>query len=207
MSPPLAQRRWWRALTVEPGFLRRQILRLLMLTGLSTAVTCVGAALLYGYVARHLSVGDLPVYFAPEDMAAVDTGMMELRQALLWSLLGLVALNLLITFIVGALITARLGGPLHNFKRIMARLAAGDLTVDARLRQGDEFQDLSQNIGDAVTRLQIVVLSVRAHADALSRLPRADQDEELRQAIDGLQDAVSYFTTVDIPAPPAADRR
>jgi signal transduction histidine kinase len=51
------------------------------------------------------------------------------------------------------LFTNRIVGPLHRFRKHLARMAAGNEVADLNFRQGDRLRDLSQNINILRSRL------------------------------------------------------
>jgi methyl-accepting chemotaxis protein len=101
----------------------------------------------------------------------------------------------------------RLAGPALRLCRSLRRLGDGDLAVQARLREGDELQELSAAITDASAGLREKVLEAQSAARALRRLvfataETATYSEEVAAAVQRLEAALHQFRTM--PEPPNA---
>lgn len=70
--------------------------------------------------------------------AEVESGRRRIRV-----LLGSAGVALLVLLLVmGIVITHRIVGPVHKMKRLLRRVSTGRLSIDERLRKGDELEDL-----------------------------------------------------------------
>ena len=60
---------------------------------------------------------------------------------MLESLVGGLALMVVLIGLLGIYFTHKVAGPVYKMKRLLKQVGKGDLHVDARLRKGDELQD------------------------------------------------------------------
>lgn len=128
-----------------------------------------------------------------------------MAQASPW-LSGICVALVLVCLVCGQLVHShRIAGPLLRLRRSIKRLGDGDLSVVARLREGDELQDLSDAVTDAsaalrakVSDAQLAVASLRrlAHS-ALAQAPENGQEsrDELLEAIGRVEAALGKFRT------------
>lgn len=92
--------------------------------------------------------------------------------------LGIAAVELVIvggTWWVSMVTTYRIAGPVYVFTREIARLAEGDLTAHATLRDGDMFQDEARQINESMVTLRKRIQSIKSLA---RQLEDAGADEE-----------------------------
>jgi len=89
---------------------------------------------------------------------------------LLFSGLGYTLLLLVPTMgVVGVLITHRIAGPAYRFERYLEALARGEYTGPCRIREGDEFQAVCDQLNAAVDALRA---QAGAHSSAAEPAPR-----------------------------------
>ena len=188
----------WNSFNVEPGFKQRQIMRLLFLTGLNVLVSTGAFIAFHDYeLANHSGVYGQP---APS----------VVRIAIVWAAL-MAGLGGLFALMTGLLMTHRMAGPIHNFKRELRAIAEGRTPQPIRVRKGDEFADVAAALNGALDvlsarggetsnegALALDLESVRAaHVEILaglesfdfSALPEADREraEVWREQLRDLQ--------------------
>lgn len=195
-------RKWWKRYLTKRGFQSRQLLRLAGLTMISVFLSTIGLWMFYNGLIDRLSAGDLPFFFTPDQMQAMSDQIPGVRETALKWIIIMSGLNMVIVIFVGAFITNKLGGPLYQFNLTMKKIAEGDLNIDIRLRKGDEFKDLAENINNATARLQIMIMSIQENVEVIERLRLQPANQQiLQQSLAGIREALSYFQTVEITNP------
>ena len=190
----------WRNYLVERGFQTRQIMRLLGLSFITLIVSTIALLLFYNQIIDSLMKSDLPFYLMPEESEELASQLPGLRNTLFTWMTIMSGINLFLVVIIGVFITKKLGGPLYRFKQIMKQIANGDLTVEVELRKGDEFQDLAEDISEAVARVQLMILAIKENVDSLKALHAIDtKNNAAEQCVIGIEDALAYFRTIEIP--------
>ncbi len=135
----------WNSFNVEPGFKQRQIMRLLFLTGLNVLVSTGAFIAFHNYEITSHGSG---LYAQPAPSVV--------RIAIVWAAL-MAGLGGLFALMTGLLMTHRMAGPIHCFKRELRAIAEGRAPQPIRVRRGDEFADVATALNDALG-----VLSARA---------------------------------------------
>jgi hypothetical protein len=79
---------------------------------------------------------------AQQSAIANDQSMLIHRQeVVIWSLVGGLALMVVLIGLLGIYFTHKVAGPVYKMKRLLKQVGQGSLRVEARLRKGDELQD------------------------------------------------------------------
>ncbi|MBI5847922.1 MAG: methyl-accepting chemotaxis protein [Nitrospirae bacterium] len=74
---------------------------------------------------------------------------------------------MLLSFILGVLITRSISGPLKVAKDAAERVAAGDLTVNVTVDRKDEIGELNKTIGAMIVNLQNIVSRIKEAANSI----------------------------------------
>ena len=141
---PVQRRSLWNLFNIEQGFQQRQIVRLLVLTGLNVAISTGAFVVFHGYELSGRANPSLPLYETP------TPGL--LRIAIVWAAL-MAGLGGLFALLTGLLMTHRMAGPIHKFKAELQRIEAGQAPRPIRLRRGDEFVDVAEALNGALEAL------------------------------------------------------
>lgn len=70
--------------------------------------------------------------------------------------------------VLSIFITHKLAGPVLVFERMTRNIAAGDLTVRAKVRNGDDLHDLERNLNQMADNLESLLLKMEAQHKKLS---------------------------------------
>jgi methyl-accepting chemotaxis protein len=126
--------------------------------------------------------------FADQQKAIADNQaeLLHRQDVVIWSLVGGLALMVVLIGMFGIYFTHKVAGPIYKMKRLLRTVGRGSLRVEARLRKGDELQDFF----DAFTQM------VSGLRDMEKR-----QLEDLEKGIDALgrgskEDASAAFVRV-----------
>jgi methyl-accepting chemotaxis protein len=77
-----------------------------------------------------------------DKMIAAQQALLIRRQGwMIESLVGGLALMVLLIGLLGIYFTHKVAGPIYKMKRLLKQVGEGNLNVDSRLRRGDELQD------------------------------------------------------------------
>jgi nitrogen fixation/metabolism regulation signal transduction histidine kinase len=100
-------------------------------------------------------------------------------------LLGAGLVLLVILTLMGIVITHRIVGPVYKMKRLLRRVSTGRLVVDARLRRGDELEDLFETFLQMTYSLRAMQNARIATLDATLR--HAEENEASPEVLAGLK--------------------
>lgn len=84
----------------------------------------------------------------------------------------------------------RIAGPIYNLERGMAALAVGDLSVAIRLRKGDSFQEVGDQMNATIGKLREKITDVQHLAMQLQEGSSVDAG-----LVNQLVDELAYFQT------------
>jgi nitrogen fixation/metabolism regulation signal transduction histidine kinase len=92
---------------------------------------------------------------AQQKAIADQQGSLLHRQTvLICSLVGGLALMVVLIGLLGIYFTHKVAGPIYKMKGLLAKVGKGSLRVDARLRKGDELQDFFDSFTSMVANLR-----------------------------------------------------
>ncbi|HOQ99749.1 MAG TPA: HAMP domain-containing sensor histidine kinase [Anaerolineae bacterium] len=132
-------------------------------------------------------------YVRISEMASYRSQILaSVRQAFLWA--SLVAVVLAVG--AGLFMSRRLSAPLSVLAWATGRMAAGDLTVRAPVRQRDEIGALASRFNEMAARLQQSFQALAADRDQLRRFV-ADVSHELRTPITALSTFIELLQATD----------
>jgi len=83
----------------------------------------------------------------------------------IWPGIGLV---IILFGVLSIFITHKLAGPVFVFERMTRNIAAGDLTVRAKLRRGDDLRDLEKNFNQMADNLESLLIKLEEEHKKLS---------------------------------------
>jgi methyl-accepting chemotaxis protein len=102
------------------------------------------------------------------------------QQRMIGSLVGGLALMVVLIGMLGIYITHKVAGPVYKMTRLLKQVGDGNLHVDARLRKGDELRDFFEAFTRMVRGLREIEKRQLGEVDAaLAALDRGAKDEAL----------------------------
>lgn len=102
------------------------------------------------------------------------------QQRMIGSLVGGLALMVVLIGMLGIYITHKVAGPVYKMTRLLKQVGDGNLHVDARLRKGDELRDFFETFTRMVRGLREIEKRQLGEVDAaLAALDRGAKDEAL----------------------------
>lgn len=183
------------SLVRDKTFQMRQLRRVLLLTAFFIVQSTLLLGLFHHQLLGALVSGNAPLMFASEDIASMAQAVPSVRDAMLEWMLVMLAINALVTAIIGTWIVRKLGNPILAIHRALNDL--GDGKLDTRLRAGDsrEFAELTEALNRAVATVQAHVHEAKAATDILDR--RDDQPEPdaeaMREALRACRAELDWF--------------
>jgi nitrogen fixation/metabolism regulation signal transduction histidine kinase len=92
---------------------------------------------------------------AQQQAIAAQQGVLIQRQTvIIYSLVGGLALMVVLIGLLGIYFTHKVAGPIYKMKGLLAKVGKGSLKVEARLRKGDELQDFFDSFTSMVSNLR-----------------------------------------------------
>jgi hypothetical protein len=100
------------------------------------------------------------------------------QTVLIASLVGGLALMVVLIGLLGIYFTHKVAGPIYKMKRLLAQVGKGSLRVDARLRKGDELQDFFDAFTSMVSNLRSFEKSQLDDVEkAIAAVERGEKDD------------------------------
>jgi nitrogen fixation/metabolism regulation signal transduction histidine kinase len=116
---------------------------------------------------------------AQQKTIADQQAMLLHRQTvLIYSLVGGLALMVILIGLLGIYFTHKVAGPVFKMKRLLGQVGKGNLRVEARLRKGDELQDFFDAFAQMVANLRKFEQRQLDDVEkAMAAVDRGDKDE------------------------------
>lgn len=101
-------------------------------------------------------------------------------------LVGLAEIALLaIVVVVSIRQSHRIAGPVYGIARDVRRMGEGDLTVQVRLRDHDEFREEADAINEAMHSIRVRVRSIKEHVASLSAATEPSERDRFAEMLSG----------------------
>lgn len=176
-------------------FQMRQLRRVLALTAFFILQSTLLLGVFHHNLLGNLVAGNAPLLFASEDIASLGSSVPSVSGLMGRWLVVMLAMNAVVTGIIGVWIVRKLGNPMLAIRRALNEIGDGNLEV--RLREGDssEFAELATALNRALESVQTHVVEARratAIIDALDEQPLPDAGE-MRAALVKCRDNLAWF--------------
>lgn len=145
----------------------------------------------------------LAAIFAPHIMALfLDIPMQqkaEAAEALLllnkniWPGIGMI---ILLFGVLSIFITHKFAGPIYVFERMAKNITGGNLTLRIKLRDGDDLEDLANNLNEMTDNMESLLISLDEEYKKLSSYI-AELERELREKDISEQSTVELVHKID----------
>lgn len=158
----------------------------------------------------YLSRGTLTTGFIGSDFRIARTSEFFLPTLLISNLI-IIGITAIIGIAVLIYMSHRIAGPLYRFEKILTDVGRGDLTQRFKLRDKDQFSELSESITELTTTMDNRISDIKLRAHELngllkgiqtatpSRPPDSKELEsllrEVSENIQALEEVVNYFKT------------
>jgi methyl-accepting chemotaxis protein len=109
---------------------------------------------------------------------------------MLESLVGGLAVMVLLIGVLGIYFTHKVAGPVHKMKRLLKQVGEGDLNVTTRLRRGDELRDFFEAFTQMVEALRNFEASQLSDVEAAIAALDRGAHEDARAAIGRVRDSM-----------------
>jgi hypothetical protein len=111
-------------------------------------------------------------------IAAQQANLIHRQDVLIESLVGGLALMVVMIGLLGIYFTHKVAGPIYKMKRLLAQVGHGNLHVEARLRKGDELQDFFDAFTQMVAGLRGIEKGQLAEiVKAIDAMEKGTKDE------------------------------
>ncbi|MGO9839505.1 MAG: hypothetical protein ACLP1X_35440 [Polyangiaceae bacterium] len=111
-------------------------------------------------------------------IADQQASLIHRQQRMIGSLVGGLALMVVLIGMLGIYITHKVAGPVYKMTRLLKQVGDGNLHVDARLRKGDELRDFFETFTRMVGGLREIEKRQLAEIEgALAALERGSKDD------------------------------
>ncbi len=128
-------------------------------------------------------------------MADQQALLISRQQRMIESLVGGLAMMVVLIGLLGIYFTHKVAGPVFKMKKLLKRVGEGHLQVDARLRKGDELVDFFDAFTQMVSGLRAMenhqLADVEAAQAALDRGSKDEASAALGRVRDAMKDALT----------------
>jgi nitrate/nitrite-specific signal transduction histidine kinase len=127
-------------------------------------------------------------------IADQQASLIHRQQRMIGSLVGGLALMVVLIGMLGIYITHKVAGPVYKMTRLLKQVGDGNLHVDARLRKGDELRDFFETFTRMVGGLREIekrqLTEIEGALAALERGSKDDAAAALARVRDAMKTAV-----------------
>jgi methyl-accepting chemotaxis protein len=123
-------------------------------------------------------------------LADQQTRLIRRQQVMIDSLVGGLALMVVLIGMLGIYFTHKVAGPVFKMKRLLKQVGDGHLHVDARLRRGDELVDFFETFTQMVQGLRQMEMAQLADVEATFKALEGGTKEEVVEALSRVRNAM-----------------
>ncbi|MBX2835215.1 MAG: methyl-accepting chemotaxis protein [Gammaproteobacteria bacterium] len=176
------------------SFQAREIRRVIKLSLIYLAITTALLGIFYHMMLDRVIKGAAPLLFVSEDTQLINETLPSLSSVLGNWLLVMMAINVVLTIVLGIYITRKLGAPLMAIKRALREMGAGNLDVKLRESDKKEFGELAMELTQALRSVREQIAAAKSEIEAADRASHGDSNlEEFDQALRNCKLALDYF--------------
>ena len=190
----------------DRSFQAAEIRRVIALSALYLGITTALIGLFYARLLDALLDGAAPLLFVSEDARLAAEAVPALGEVLGRWMLVMLAVNVVVTALLGLFITRRLGRPILALKRTLREIGAGNLDVRLRASDSRDFGEIASELTAAMRSVREQVAAAKSGIEQVTA-SSADTDAEHRErALAECRSALDWFQ-VDGEPPLADDAR
>src|SRR5580704_16129442 len=123
-------------------------------------------------------------------LADQQASLIRQQRYMIVSLVGGLALMVILIGLLGIYFTHKVAGPVFKMKRLLKQVGDGHLHVDARLRRGDELIDFFQTFTQMVQGLRQMEMNQLEDVEAAVKALEGGSKEEASAALNRVRDAM-----------------
>lgn len=182
------------ALLKDKTFQAREVKRVIALSILYLFISTALLAVFYQQMLGDLVAGDSPMLFVSEDVNLINEQIPALSSVLGKWMLIMLAINVVVTSVIGVYILRKLGHPILAIKRALREIGEGKL--DTKLRESDsrEFAEINDAFNAALEQIQLKISEAKDELKQLQNQPE-NSKEELEISIRNCAVILDYFET------------
>jgi methyl-accepting chemotaxis protein len=186
----------------DKTFQMRQLRRVLLLAGFFILQSTLLLGVFHYQLLGSLVSGNAPLLFASEDIARLADAVPSVGDIMSRWLFVMLALNAVVTAVIGTWIVRKLGNPILAMRRALNDI--GDGKLNTRLRAGDsnEFAEIAEALNRAVATVQQRVADAQAATailDSQEDQPSPDA-QQIRAALENCREKLSWFDSASLNA-------
>ena len=167
--------------------------------GLSLLYLVISTALLavfYQQMLGQLVAGESPLLFVSEDVALINEQIPALSGVLGHWVLVMLAINVIVTSVIGVYIMRKLGQPMLAIKRALREMGEGKLDTTLRSTDTEEFAEIADAFNAARACIQEKIREAQDELGHLQNQPGLSR-EDLAMSIKNCAVILDYFETTD----------
>jgi len=117
-----------------------------------------------------------------------------------YSIIIRVTLVLILTLIIigayGVVFLHRVAGPVYRFRQTLLKVNRGEMPSDIKLREGDFFHDMAQDINVVLKRLRAEQEKISELKEKVVDFQKSAPSEEIRQKADEMKEVIDSFSKI-----------
>ncbi|MFQ5646592.1 MAG: HAMP domain-containing protein [bacterium] len=138
----------------------KMIAKLVLMVLASTLISILITSVLYYELSNVPFKGDIPFYYVTEDIPAEGT-MPTAFDVLFPGLMVTGVIMVVVTSVIGVFATHKIAGAIYRFQLNSKEVGAGNLSIDIKLRDKDEFHDLAGDFNSMLLKIRQRIIKAR----------------------------------------------
>ncbi len=179
----------------KKGMQGRLVFKFVAMVMLGIVLSITVTSVLYFKLSNVEFEGDVPFYYIPEGAAQEAVEVPTAFDVLLPGLLICGAIMIFLTLLIGLFISHRIGGPITSLQRSIREMGRGDLLTPIRVRKGDEFQDLAEDLMEMVAGIKEPIRKAQEAVRKLGAHPDMKRFHDLEEGLGQIAAELKYFKT------------
>ncbi len=177
------------------GLQGRLVGKIVAMVVLAIFVSIGVTSVLYFKLSNTEFKGEVPFYYIPEGTPQAVVEVPTAFDVLLPGLLICGIIMVFLTLVIGVLISHRSGGPVTSLERAIKDIGKGNLLAVIKVRQGDEFQEMADELTEMVGKIRQPINNVQQELLKLSAHPDLERFHDLKEGLCRIAADLKYFKT------------
>lgn len=179
----------------QRGMQSRLVGTIIAMVVLAVIISITVTSVLYFELSNVAFKGDVPFYYIPDGTTQQAVKVPTAFDVLLPGLLICGLVMIILTLVIGVLVSHRIGGPITSLQRSMKEIGKGDLLITISVRHGDEFSGLAEDLTDMVGKIRQHIYKVQEEVVKLGAHPDLDRFHDLKEGLCKIAAELKYFKT------------
>lgn len=178
----------------DKTFQAQEVKRIIFVSTLYLVVTTGLLAIFYQQLLTQLVAGNSPMFFVSEDVNLINEQIPAMATVLGKWMIVMLAINLVITALIGVYVLRKLGHPIMAIKRALRDIGEGKLDTKLRETDDQEFSEITHAFNVALAKIHEKVAEAKETIHQVSDQPEPST-ENVQKALENCNKTLDYFQT------------